>query len=338
MGQRANLIIVENNEYTLYYDHWAANSLDSYLFWGPERAAAFFRDHEKSGEEYWLDTVWCEGGAVIDLDLKVLLFFGGEDIYYDIPLRKMYLKVLKAMWPGYLIKWAFNGVLDLAAYVSYNQMDQLGEPAQPMRKADLESCFIGAKGRELEGVLSVTNQRIVSIHPFFGYDAGSNILWSGEQAGKNIKKQTGHSHFEFPDLSTESYADFAREGIHLDFDNHMLFYWLNRPLVVLEKQLELLWPNWTIVNLLDDYKKHETLTQMKLTFSGCDNQKLIEQIRKIVCRTYRDEADAAENLVVTLEENGKIVQVSPFIHATNLFDMPVALREHLFDDIINEMK
>jgi len=44
MGQRANLIITRSNgEYDLYYNHWCANTLPIYLFWGPEHAEKFIR-------------------------------------------------------------------------------------------------------------------------------------------------------------------------------------------------------------------------------------------------------------------------------------------------------
>ncbi|MCL1916799.1 MAG: hypothetical protein FWG14_00550 [Peptococcaceae bacterium] len=121
MGQCANLIIVENNERELYYDHWCANSLDSDLFWGIDKAVQFFRDHEQQEDDCWLDTTWCEGGAVIDLDKKVLLWFGGEDICYDIPLRRAFLELMNKTWPRFQIHWAYAGIVDLADYVGYDR-------------------------------------------------------------------------------------------------------------------------------------------------------------------------------------------------------------------------
>ena len=93
MGQRAVLIIAENEKYEIYYDHWCANTLDSYLFWGPEEAVSFIRKHDPE-KGYWLNDVWCEGAVLVDLDKKKLLFFGGEDIIYEIPLGRGYLELL----------------------------------------------------------------------------------------------------------------------------------------------------------------------------------------------------------------------------------------------------
>ena len=73
MGQRAVLIIAENEKYEIYYDHWCANTLDSYLFWGPEEAVSYIRKHDPE-KGYWLNDVWCEGAVLVDLDKKKLLF------------------------------------------------------------------------------------------------------------------------------------------------------------------------------------------------------------------------------------------------------------------------
>jgi len=111
MGQRANLITFENGEYTLRYDHWCANRLDKILFWGVSYALDYFDAQERVGEEGWLDEVWAEGGAMLDLDKKHLLWWGGEDVLFDLPLRRVYLKLQEKNWNGWTIEWAYRGLL-----------------------------------------------------------------------------------------------------------------------------------------------------------------------------------------------------------------------------------
>src|SRR5689334_9883307 len=99
MGQRANLIIVKDNGYDIYYSHWCANTLPTDMFWGPEHGINFIKNQKKvEPENGWLDDIWAEGGAVIDLDKKVFLLYGGEDILYNIPLRRLYLKLINQVW------------------------------------------------------------------------------------------------------------------------------------------------------------------------------------------------------------------------------------------------
>ncbi len=119
MGQRANLLIVRNQSYELYYSHWCAYTLPVSLFWGEQYAIRFIELQKQVDESGWLDDKWAEGGAVLDLERRVLLFYGGEDILYDVPLRNGLLRLMKNNWPGWEIRWAHEGIADLAAYVGY---------------------------------------------------------------------------------------------------------------------------------------------------------------------------------------------------------------------------
>lgn len=119
MGQRANLIIVENREYSLHYSHWCANTLTRDLFWGPEHARDFIQVQRAVDESGWLDDVWAEGAAVLDCDNHVLLLYGGEDVLYDVPLRRVYLQMLRRVWREWEVRWAHEGIAEIADYVGY---------------------------------------------------------------------------------------------------------------------------------------------------------------------------------------------------------------------------
>lgn len=339
MGQRANLIVVENNRYTLYYDHWAANSLDSYLFWGPEQAVNYIREHEKSGEEWWLDTVWCEGGVIIDLDNKVLLFFGGEDFDYEIPLRRMYFQLLPYLWSGYELRWANCGIIDLAAYVGYDTGKVIGKDhIHPPTKETLEAAFACDREDDLEGVLSVRKDGVLTIHPIYGFVDGDKLLFAGEELIKLVSCQKGYVSYRFPDLSKDTYIEFAKTGIHLDADQKKLSYWTARPGSTPNELLQPFWNGWELSYLGDDYAAQETLTGNKLAFPVVDKELVLQQIQEIVCRPYRRGDDFAKEIFAKLAAEGKQVEVNPTIYSTNLFDMPAALREQIFDQVVERWK
>jgi hypothetical protein len=90
VGQRANLVSRNHGGWTLHYSHWAANRLDVELFWGPEHAREFIESQTQVNRDDWLDTNWCEGAALLDTDERTLLWWGGEDILYDVPLRRSF--------------------------------------------------------------------------------------------------------------------------------------------------------------------------------------------------------------------------------------------------------
>lgn len=138
MGQRANLIVIEHAERMLYYDHWCANRLDDELFWGPRFALDFVRQLDPVDDSMWLDDVWCEGAAVIDVDAKSLLWFGGEDTLYEIPRRRLFLELMERNWPGWVIRWADEGIMSVADCLGLPRDRFIGAPAVDPGPPELE--------------------------------------------------------------------------------------------------------------------------------------------------------------------------------------------------------
>ncbi|MDB4963352.1 MAG: hypothetical protein JWP01_3351 [Myxococcales bacterium] len=81
----------------------------------PVHAINFIR--AQSVEHGWLDEVWCEGGALVDLRRHELLFFGGEDIRYDPMRHRLMLALMHRTWPGWSVRWAFEGLGDLVDHL-----------------------------------------------------------------------------------------------------------------------------------------------------------------------------------------------------------------------------
>jgi len=113
MGQRCNLVIIENNQATVYYDHWAANKLDVELLWGPQIARKFIEEREPRPDS-WLDEIWSEGGCVIDFDTQHLLWYGGEDILHEPEKNLISQELIKIQWKGWKVEWARDGIFDIA--------------------------------------------------------------------------------------------------------------------------------------------------------------------------------------------------------------------------------
>ncbi len=104
MGQRANLIIVREGGYDLYYSHWAANRLDKDLFWGPAHALAFARASAKHGRRCGMAREkWAEGGAVLHTVRSRLVWSGGEDALYDVGRRRILLRLMGRVWRGWSV-------------------------------------------------------------------------------------------------------------------------------------------------------------------------------------------------------------------------------------------
>ncbi|HAP75782.1 MAG TPA: hypothetical protein DCR14_06830 [Acidimicrobiaceae bacterium] len=111
MGDRAHYIVRSGDRPELYYSHWGSVRLDVDLLWGPEYAVALARAQLPTEE--WLDHVWCEGAALIDVNTKRLLWFGGDDMMVDEMERAVHARMLAVAWDGWTVEWANDGLNDI---------------------------------------------------------------------------------------------------------------------------------------------------------------------------------------------------------------------------------
>ena len=116
MGNRANFVIVKDQDWQLYYSHWAGCRIVDALIGGPELALRYAQSLRQCAKDQWVDPVWADGGAVVDLDRRRMLFFGDE-LMVEMAQRRALLSVLAAVWPDYAICWAYDGTAELAGYV-----------------------------------------------------------------------------------------------------------------------------------------------------------------------------------------------------------------------------
>lgn len=116
MGHRTNYILIENQEFDIYYAHWDANIIGRKLFYGAESLIQYVRPLSVS--EKLLDTIWGEGSVLIDIDQKKLLFWGDEFLWSNPQLVSCFIQMLKdTTWAGWNLEWAQEGQLDIAKYL-----------------------------------------------------------------------------------------------------------------------------------------------------------------------------------------------------------------------------
>lgn len=329
MGARANLIIVTNNNYEIYYDHWGANQIEQYIFWGEKETVKFFRSHEKNDKSNWLDNVWCEGAALIDLDKKVLLFFGGEDIEYEIQLRKVYMDLIKYNYEGYDIKWAHNGIVDLAEYVHENKelvYDNTADINFNINSAEkmftnVDDCpcnIITIKGKD-EKIEIVKNN---------SYEL--EWIFLGEKLFEIFNKFKSN---KVLDLSKEN--EFPLSGVHFDIINKSIYLWKAKSDFDLEK-LKSVWINWKVYNLLDNYEEHVKLANGYLIMPELDKHKSLERLKDILVKENSNNLKLINEVNNILIESGKKVEVSSDTKLTKNFTLDMDTKKEIFNKIKKE--
>lgn len=111
MGSRASYVIVENGEATAYYAQWGGEGIEATLLDGPDAALAEVRNRER--RDAILNNVWAEGGIAFDVDRRQVRFFSWS--MSESRFRRALLPALRALWAGWDIAWAEQGIVDVAA-------------------------------------------------------------------------------------------------------------------------------------------------------------------------------------------------------------------------------
>jgi hypothetical protein len=80
--------------------------------------------------------VWAEGGVLVDRSRQLLWVFGGEDLRWKAPLRRLYLQLLAEVWTGWNVQWAYSGIADLIEQVGGNY-EYVDEDTPNTNEADI---------------------------------------------------------------------------------------------------------------------------------------------------------------------------------------------------------
>ena len=151
----------------------AGMGLDYALGAGPEAAASHWDDRgELTG--WWTDDV-CEGGALIDADRRVLLFFTTRALP---AYRTAMLDGYRRVWAGWRVTWADGGLADLAKYVGV-------DPAAVRTPAPLPDREpVAPASPHVEEALGMLADRVETFVPG---DIGLSAMWAKLQAGSGAR-------------------------------------------------------------------------------------------------------------------------------------------------------
>lgn len=114
MGARANYVLIEGGAISIYYSHWGAMSVPAVVIDGPDATIAYIR--ELGPHAGLMEDNWAEGGILLDVDRRELLFFGGANIAFSPPLQRIFLRIMRHVWQGWSVVWAGREIFDIASY------------------------------------------------------------------------------------------------------------------------------------------------------------------------------------------------------------------------------
>lgn len=330
MGHRANLIIVRNHSYELYYSHWCANTLPKNIFWGEQYAIKFIEMQTKVDESRWLNDAWAEGGAILDADKKKVMFYGGEDIRYNIPLRDLYVKLMGYIWEGWEIKWAYEGIVDLAAYVGYPK-----EKVLTGRKNDCAHTSL-APPEEKDWVDTVASVKFspneMLLFPLWG--GIDNYLPYGPDLVNRIDKAYG-----YPRISLSEWShDFPIGGFHIDMERRRLEFWHANVIPNISQQLQEKWSDWEVVNHYGDYESQCRCTDGLLQFQDMSHHHLLETLKTQLLKESSNPVDSLALFVQKEAEAGKKVEVNPYALKHDTYELSRNVKEQILDEAMEKLQ
>lgn len=271
MGSRANLIVVSETGYELFSTHWEANRLDGELFWGPEQAIGFIRRQRDVAEgAHWWSDASANGGVLVDLTRSLLLWWGGDDTSYDIPTRRLFLRLMAPQWPGWEIRWAHEGVVELVDYVGVPRDVVLSTEQTQIQPVSL------APPEKRDWVCTVLSARrsdgSVAFFPLDGFL--EDYVWDCDALAKAITETQGLGRLDVGEWTT----GFPSSGLHVDLATKTLTVWTSDGRPELERRLRAANPSWRIEWTHDRYESQLEAAGPALVFPRIDAAAIVDEI------------------------------------------------------------
>ncbi len=271
---------------------------------------AFIRIQRAVDESGWLDDVWAEGGALLDLERKDLLLYGGQDLLHDVPLHRTYLELLAQVWNGWTVRWAYEGIADLADGVGYARARVLAQSDQ--------GCT--------DGTLTPPEQKdwtdlVASVHFADGtirlYPLAGDVasyLSAGPKLTANLRADAGLPRLLLDEWTTE----FPSGGFHLDLSAKRLEFWIARDEPDLGNRVAGAWPGWETQWHLDHYEVQLERTKGLLRFSLPDRPALLNRCRQMLLwepttSPLNTMKWLTERDLATAKQQGLEVRVNPLV-------------------------
>ena len=323
VGQRANLVLGNRSGYELFYSHRRANTLDADLFWGPDRALEFIRRHGAVTEGAdWLDEIWAEGGVVLDLDARHVLFFGGEDVLFDVPLRRVHLSLMRALWPGWTVQWAHGHIAELASYVGRDGEDLLDMDVDPSWVPELKEP---AERGWISSLISV--RRADGTWKLHALDVDiADVALLGPRWLPRLFAASLPAEYDYAARS----SSFPTGGLHINEARRGVEVWLAHPKGAFERRLRAAWAGWDVSWHYDRFEAITDQIGSRLTLPFSTEEALVEQVSSIVLRAPPDRSELDVDGPSTARDDPSAPRLdvwkAQFAHAVDLWRGRASMR------------
>jgi hypothetical protein len=263
MGARANFVLIDADGVRLHYSHWGADMVCSALAAGPAPAARFIAAQHRCDDpgRDWLNDVWAEGGAVVDRTSLRLVFYG-DQLTLDLPCKRAFLALLAETWPGWTVRWAYDGIGDLAAAAGLDR-SAVREPDEDERLPPEEAV---ADLDDEVHLLTVRTAEGCTAYPLGWY---VHTAWQGPALLDRLPAGG---------LPRLDLSEIPASGLHVDADARTAGVWLRGSGTGLVPALGGLWPGWRVEFWEDRYEEHLARCGGAVTAPGADLAAALDEV------------------------------------------------------------
>lgn len=289
MSNHANFVIVNDEGSDVY--NWSAGGyyVLRWVFFGPDIAISaiedFFSEHGPSKTLYSPGV--CEAGALIDPGRKKLLVFSSD--IGNILEHRLYLNLLRVNWPGWKVRWAYQGSIDFSFYLHLP------------KEVILEKAYLDARGQKPPIEMKCL--------PNFGTAEQSPCMWSAREADGQLRVGFPQRDDYWPDeiflfgpqalrycedlpiLTNPMRIELPNYGLHVDMGVRKIFYWAEEILRPRDF-LQSLWEGWELVWLEDRFEEH---LEMLGGLIECEREKEGWQLNSIMVEIRNEVSDYPED-------------------------------------------
>lgn len=278
-------MLVDEHGWRLHYSHWAAAHLHRYLLPGPAAACEFVAAQMETDE--WLDDVWGEGGALIDMVRRRLVWFGNLD---GLAFRRAVHRLLRETWPGWSVEWAHGGLGDIAAAVGVPRA-AVGSP-EPLDSATLSLAEPGGAQVEpneqgFDDLVTVSRSDGLRVWVLDGVDVDEHPAARGPGL---LDALPG------PGARGASLPAQPARGLHVD------------------PAARTIWAGWSVDFRGDRYEDHLTLTSGAVTVPPEDPTAALDTVVSSLARPTGFDRAGLDDLAAGLTEGDPSAQLNPMFH------------------------
>jgi hypothetical protein len=135
-GGHAHYVIADRDGHRVWSRIRGAYTLWHDVLRGPDATIGFIRDQKGGTADFWMNSVWWNAVLLLDLPRRTMLVHVMDDVRDpSIPEIRVWLRVVRALWPGWEVTWATRSLHAVMEYLGlpYGTVTYLDDPPFPQR-------------------------------------------------------------------------------------------------------------------------------------------------------------------------------------------------------------